>query len=191
MVRLNNRWRKVPPCPINTYGVPEVTYSLQASPCRPCPIGLITDAPNGTTGATSPSSCYNRAGWGWDLDISSPCQDNSFAPEHSMDICKACGDHRYTLPGAQASADDCLVLPGFGLANNGQLLTPPEVSELVNPAVADVVQCPVTHYGPGSKMNSLCLPCPARSSASSPGATQLSDCNGKLMHGCGYPRALG
>ena len=181
MVRLSNKWKKVAPCPVNTYGVAEITYSLQASPCRPCPIGLITDAPNATTGATSPTSCYNRAGWGWDFEVSQPCQDNTYAPQHSMDICKACGDNRYTLPRAQASVDDCLVLPGFGLASNGQVLTPSDSSQLGIPAAADVVQCPVAYYGPGSKVDSLCLPCPAYSSTTSPGATQVSDCNGKQV----------
>jgi hypothetical protein len=96
-----------------------------------------------------------------------------------MDICKECGANRYTVVGAQAPATDCLVLPGHGLAVDGELLSEAESLGLSDPSAADVIQCPVTHYGKGGSVASTCTGCPIYSTASYPGATQEPECNSK------------
>ena len=90
-----------------------------------------------------------------------------------------CGANRYTVPGAQASAMDCLVLPGHGLASDGQVLSDGDISALSDPSSTDVVQCPMTHYGSGGAVASVCTPCPLYTISTTPGATEVSEFNGK------------
>lgn len=71
------------------------------------------------------------------------------------------------------------MLPGHGLASDGAILNLDDAIQLANPADADVMECPLTHYGPGGNVNSICLPCPAYSSSSTLGASGPQDCNGK------------
>ena len=181
MVRVGKAWKRATPCPISSYGAQDTTYGLQASPCRACAVGLISDPLVNNQGWTNTSACYNRAGWGWTQGSAQPCQNGSYAAAKSMSACQDCGANRFT--GAfQASRTDCLVQPGYGLVDVSQaLVSSIAASQLTSAqaAEAEVVLCPRSHYGAGGSVSSICAPCPGGKTAAAPGATDASECTGK------------
>jgi hypothetical protein len=184
MVRFDGNWKRVAPCPVNTYGVQETTYGLQASPCRPCATGLVTDPLINGTGWTNMSACVNRAGWGIiGNGLAAPCEPNTYNEAASMTACKQCGRNRYTVQGAQARSEDCLVSPGFGIVYANQSFWDSVAAGQMTSADAAgylVMECPPTHYGPGGAVNSICIECPGGHSAPEPGATNATECNCKF-----------
>jgi hypothetical protein len=184
LVRISgDRWRRIAPCPVNTYGVQGPTFNLQASPCRPCATNLRTDPLVNNTGWTNFTACYNQAGWGWSPQgVAAPCPDGTYNPAKSMSLCKACGPNRFTMDGAQASREDCLVKPGFGVVDGDQTWVSGAAAAQMNASeasAAGVLECPATHYGPGGLVNATCEPCPGGRLGSNPGASNATECDCK------------
>ena len=188
LVQFDGSWKRIAPCPVNTYGVQDTTFGLQPSACRTCPTGLVTDPLAGNAGWNNMSACYNPAGWGIVQTVQTgalPCENGTYSPARSMSACRDCGNNRYTLPGAQGAKQDCLVEPGTGIVDANQgFIDQVAASQLTSAQAADlaVIDCPPTHYGAGGAVNSVCTLCPGGHLASKPGALSVSECNCKYHH---------
>jgi hypothetical protein len=183
LVQFESSWRRIAPCPVNTFGVQDVTFGLQPSPCRTCPTGLVTDPLVNNVGWNNTVACYNMAGWGIvQTGVALPCENGTYSPARSMAACRQCGNNRYTLPGAQGAKEDCLVEPGAGIVDGNQsYITSVAASQMTSAQAADLaaLDCPPTHYGPGGAVNSVCILCPGGRLASQPGASNTTECNCK------------
>jgi hypothetical protein len=118
-------------CDTNSYGAANITYGREAQPCRQCPVGLVTsrELPNsaqfwasdggGRQGFTHPMSCVTPAGFGMSARGGSKCAAGSWNAAGNWDTCTRCPLGLTTADNAsqQASAADCKVAPGFGLAD--------------------------------------------------------------------------
>jgi hypothetical protein len=185
-VRLSgDKWSRIAPCPINTYGAQARTYGLQASPCRPCAPNLRTDPLINNTGWTNLTACYNLAGWGFTAQgVAAPCPDGTYNPERSFSPCRKCGPNRYTLEGAQSSKADCLVMPGHGVVYVNQSWVVSDAAATMAADVAadlEVLECPASHFGPGGRVNSTCEVCPGGHVGEFPGAVNSTECNCKYL----------
>lgn len=113
------------------YGASNTTYGLAASPCRDCPANMITPTSgdfyvkvDGEGGSTSPLACKTEAGFGYNGRAAVACPKGTYSPGGTLEPCAACPNGK-TTPSTGATSDAaCVMLPGWGLYNDGTAMCP-------------------------------------------------------------------